>query len=64
MARKRRQTQKQRRQRIIFWVVGLVVAISMVAGTILSAVPRRPVPPTPTPIVVTPTPSLSPSPTP
>ncbi|MBC7231667.1 MAG: hypothetical protein H5T68_00275 [Chloroflexi bacterium] len=61
-------TQKGRRRAALFWVLSLLVAVSMVCGTVLVVWPspqRRPqatptmtsISPTPTPAMVTPSPS-------
>jgi hypothetical protein len=46
------------RGRTLFWILSLLVVLSMICGTlfVLLPTPRRPARPTPTPVFVTPTP--------
>jgi hypothetical protein len=54
------------RGQTLFWILSLLVVLSMICGTVFVVLPnpRRPARPTPTPVFVTPTPLPPEGPTP
>jgi len=54
------------RGQTLFWILSLLVVLSMICGTLFVVLPnpRRTALPTPTPVFVTPTPPLPEAPTP